>query len=186
MIGLYAITNTVTNKSYVGSSCNIKSRFSSHKAALNNGYHHNSYLLRAWKKYGTAAFKFKILKICQTEGEATELEQAFLQCFYGDALYNLKNEALGVGSGRSHPNKGKALTTEHKQKISRTMKGMKQKQHTADDIKKISQNRSRYIVTTPEGVFYGFANAGKFYGISEVAAKKRCKISKFQWIYENK
>jgi len=184
MIGLYTIVNLHNRKAYVGSSCNVGNRFTQHKTMLNGKYHPNRHLMSAWEKYGADSFDFKVLKICDTEQDAGELEQKFLECFYGTSLYNLKNEAFGVGSGKSHPNKGKPLTEEHKQKISSTMKGMEQKPHTEQTVQKISKNRARYIVTTPDGQFYGFASAGKHYGISEVAAKKRCRILKFNWSYE--
>ena len=184
MIGLYTITHIPTRRAYVGSSVDICKRFVTHRSMLKNNYHHSSYLQNAWNKYGKQEFEFKQIATCKDHQEAMELEQAFLECYCNDGLFNIKNEAFGVGSGKSHPNKGKPLTEEHKQKISSTMKGMEQKPHTEQTVQKISKNRARYIVTTPDGQFYGFASAGKHYGISEVAAKKRCKILKFNWSYE--
>lgn len=185
MIGVYEIVNLKNNKRYIGSSTNLNKRFRDHRRGLITKKHRNKHLMNAWYKYGESAFVFRILQLCETAKEAAELEQELLDRFFGEQLYNIKNAAFGVGSGVCHPNKGKPLTEEHKRKISNTMKGMIQKTHTKETLKTLSRNRSLYKVTTPDGVFYGFANAGRFYGISEVAAKKRCKIPKFNWSYES-
>ena len=39
--GIYKITNTITNESYIGKSSNIEKRFESHKQDLEDGTHHN-------------------------------------------------------------------------------------------------------------------------------------------------
>lgn len=43
MIGIYKITNTADNRSYIGKSKDIKTRFRKHKYRLNKGIHHNPY-----------------------------------------------------------------------------------------------------------------------------------------------
>ncbi len=184
MIGVYAIVNRHNGKRYIGSSRDISKRILQHKSAIKNDRHHNQYLTRAWRKYGSDAFEFVVLQQCETEQDAWKAEQELLDCFWGDQLYNAKNDAFGVGHGDVHPNKGVPLSDEHKRKISQTMKGMVQHPQSSETRAIISRKRSQYRVTTPEGAFYGFANAGKFYGISEVAAKKRCRIQRFRWSYE--
>ena len=124
MIGLYAITHKASNKAYVGSSHNVERRIRTHKSKLSKGYHHNKHLQNAWVKYGEKSFDIKVIAICKDEKESAELEQAFLDCFYFDNLYNFKNAAFGVGSGKSHPNKGKPLSEEHKRKVSIALKGI--------------------------------------------------------------
>lgn len=60
--GIYIIENIVDKKKYVGSAKNFKKRWYTHKYALNNNTHDNSYLQKAWNKYGANNFNFKILE----------------------------------------------------------------------------------------------------------------------------
>lgn len=105
MMGLYAIVNTINNKAYVGSSTNFKRRFKDHLVDLRKNKHHCSYLQNAWNKYGEGSFRFKVLVKVDTHVEAKEIEQAFLDCFYNNNLYNTKNTSVGFSSGESHPSK---------------------------------------------------------------------------------
>ena len=179
MIGLYAIKHIASNKAYVGSSHNVENRISTHKSKLSNNTHHNKHLQNSWNKYGKDSFESKIIAICKDEKESAELEQAFLDCFYYDNLYNLKNMAFGVGSGKHHPNKGKPLSFEHKLKVSIALKG-KGRPHTEETKKKLRIIKMKYFVHTPDGIFNGMADAASFYNISDVAIKKRCK-TKSDW-----
>ena len=62
--GIYFIINTINNKKYVGSSCNIIKRFQHHKYYLTNNSHNNPILQRAWNKYGADNFVFLIIEKC--------------------------------------------------------------------------------------------------------------------------
>ena len=58
--GIYSIT--INNKTYVGSSTNVKRRLIQHKSDLNNNRHVNIYLQRAYNKYNE--FNTSILEYC--------------------------------------------------------------------------------------------------------------------------
>lgn len=75
--GIYKITETVKGRVYVGSGVDIENRWSHHRATLNNNEHHNSYLQRAWLKYGPEGFTFEIIETCATE-ELTNREQFWM------------------------------------------------------------------------------------------------------------
>lgn len=60
--GIYKIACTTNHKVYVGSSTDIRRRWNSHRGKLRRGTHENSYLQRAWKKYGESAFVFSVLE----------------------------------------------------------------------------------------------------------------------------
>lgn len=62
--GVYCITNIVSNKIYVGSSCNIYNRFKAHKASLKRSKHHNNHLQKSWNANGEQSFIFVILELC--------------------------------------------------------------------------------------------------------------------------
>lgn len=63
--GIYCIENTITHKRYIGLSCDIDQRWCVHRWELNQNVHVNSYLQRAWNKYGPEAFEFAILEECE-------------------------------------------------------------------------------------------------------------------------
>lgn len=62
--GVYEILNTVNGKRYVGSTVNMKKRWSTHRRKLRAGGHHSQALQRAWNKYGEESFKFKPILTC--------------------------------------------------------------------------------------------------------------------------
>ena len=75
VIGIYKITNILDKKCYIGSSVNVKKRFSEHRRDLNKNSHHSYHLQRAWNKYGESQFQFQILEICINESALIEKEQ---------------------------------------------------------------------------------------------------------------
>ena len=99
MIGLYAIRHLESGKAYFGSSVDIKRRFKEHRTGLKFGKHHCKYLQNSWNKHGEEKFEFIVLKEVSTHFEAKEIEQAFLDIFFDDGLYNSNNKATGFASG---------------------------------------------------------------------------------------
>jgi len=135
MIGLYAIQNVVSGKAYVGSSVNVKNRQKRHFRMLQINIHHCTTLQRAWNKYGEKSFVFKFIGNASTSKEVRELEQAFLECYFGKELYNIKCSAIGFPAGESHPAKSpdwhqkhilKTTTQEQRnEKFGKSSKGIK-------------------------------------------------------------
>jgi group I intron endonuclease len=62
--GIYWIKNITNDHIYIGSSCNIYSRWYWHKNSLRRNSHHSMYLQRAWNKFGEENFIFEILITC--------------------------------------------------------------------------------------------------------------------------
>src|SRR5215216_6770850 len=60
--GIYQIRCIPTGKIYVGSAVNLRKRQRDHINSLRRGNHENTYLQRAWNKYGEANFDFTILE----------------------------------------------------------------------------------------------------------------------------
>lgn len=77
MIGIYAITNLVNNKKYIGQAVDIEDRWKDHIRDLNNNKHHNPPLQNAWNKYGMDNFSFSILCECDVE-ELNKLEIEYI------------------------------------------------------------------------------------------------------------
>lgn len=60
--GVYVIEQVGTDRCYVGSSRNMRTRWAAHRKLLGRGRHHSSYLQHAWSKHGEAAFRFGVLR----------------------------------------------------------------------------------------------------------------------------
>ena len=69
--GIYTIT-TPNGSVYVGSSCNIKLRWSGHKSRLRYNKHHSQRLQAAWNKHGSN-LKFEI--VCECEPKDLEVKE---------------------------------------------------------------------------------------------------------------
>ena len=61
IVGIYCITNKITNKIYIGSTIDINRRWKEHKKELSKNKHHNLYLQNSFNKYGHKNFNFHIL-----------------------------------------------------------------------------------------------------------------------------
>lgn len=92
MIGVYAIVNIAAHKAYVGSSKNVKKRFSCHASFLKRGKHHCPHLQSSFSLHGEKKFQFRVLAECATREEAQALEQAMLDIWHDD-FYNASKRA---------------------------------------------------------------------------------------------
>lgn len=99
---VYKIYNKINRKIYIGSSINIKKRFSDHKNKLKKNKHHNNHLQNAWNKYGNRNFEFKIIEICD---KTLRLQK---EQFYLDNInpeYNIALSSSAPMEGRKHSKK---------------------------------------------------------------------------------
>jgi len=64
--GVYLITDTISAKTYVGSSKNIKSRAIGHFSKMNTGHVHAPYtsFTKTFEAYGASAFTVEVIEIC--------------------------------------------------------------------------------------------------------------------------
>lgn len=155
--GVYCYTNRVNGKVYVGSAAiSLKTRFKSHRNRLKANQHDNSYLQRAYNKYGSRSFCFSILERCEPS-ECVQREQYWidsLQACRRDKGYNLAPTA-GSMLGFRHNN-------EERQKISKgTKKAMERPEvrekllagharRTADQSWRIKMSKTLRANLTPE------------------------------------
>lgn len=91
MVGIYAIVNKVNGRMYIGSSTNMKKRWSRHRCLLVKNEHHCKYLQNAWNKYGADSFEFQELELCE-EQELLEAEQRWLD--FTEDCYNINKSAF--------------------------------------------------------------------------------------------
>lgn len=150
--GIYKIQNLVDSKVYIGASIHIEERFNQHLNELRKGIHANSYLQRAFNKYGESNFEFSIVEECERE----DLQSAEIRILHGyggyksETTYNLR-EAGRVCSGEDNPNFGKHWSEDWRKQQSDRMKirfsdpanhPMYGKHHSPETIEKISQSHT--------------------------------------------
>jgi len=135
---IYLITNTFTNKKYVGKTIQkVENRFQQH---IRYSKKHNTKLSNAIKKYGKNTFIVEILETCNTEKDLNEREVYWISKILPE--YNMTLGGEGAACGENHPFYGKNLTNEHKQKISLSLTGTKKEKMLDNQKHKISQSLS--------------------------------------------
>lgn len=92
--GIYAITNKLNGKVYIGSSKNIEKRIASHKALLKSGKSESPKLQKAWIEHGADAFEFSILREIEESISLVEIEQEFIVQYKAWQDYNTRNSYL--------------------------------------------------------------------------------------------
>jgi group I intron endonuclease len=106
IIGVYKITNKITNKYYIGYAKDIYKRFNEHRNTLKNGNHQNIILQRSYNKYTLDAFIFEILHIFDNIENAKIKELEYLQTLkIRPMLYNLHYNNSGGDILTNHPDK---------------------------------------------------------------------------------
>lgn len=78
--GIYKITNTINNKSYIGSSVDVYQRGCMYKHLIKRKSLHNKHLQSAVEKYGYDNFTFELLDRCEKGASIFDLHQ--LEQFY--------------------------------------------------------------------------------------------------------
>jgi group I intron endonuclease len=139
MVGIYGIKNLITGRIYVGSSNNIKGRWSYHKNYLRNNKHDSLYLQNSWNKHGEKAFKFFIIEECSEE-LLFEKEQFWFNYYKENGLVYNQREII-------ESNKGVKCSEETKRKISESHRGkywgernpFYGKKHSEETKRKISE-----------------------------------------------
>lgn len=126
--GIYGIKNTTTGKLYVGSSVNIKNRWTAHRNYLKNNKHHNGHLQRSYNKHGPEKFEFFVIEHIKDKDTLVQREQYYIDKYNFDSLYNDCPNAVSP--------LGRVLSEEHKNKISNSLKGRKKSEETKKRLSK--------------------------------------------------
>lgn len=130
--GVYQITNKITGEIYIGSSINIKERWSHHRRKISR----NPLLYKAFDEYGMINFEFIVLKECN-ESELKFLEQMYINNL--NPKYNIAKSAyssIGVELGEetrmkmSIAGKGRIQTPEARENIRLSWARRKEEKNT--------------------------------------------------------
>ena len=78
IIGIYRITNTITNDFYIGSSKNVKKRWANHKCQSRWNEQPNNPMYIDMRKYGIDKFEFEILAEVEPDS-LKKVEQEFIE-----------------------------------------------------------------------------------------------------------
>lgn len=138
-VGVYQILNLTNNKCYIGSSANgLDKRWTNHQSLLANSLHHSCKLQRAWNKYGSDIFSFKILEECPPE-QCIEREQYYLDTLLFANCNDFRFDRLGYNICRQARSRlGLKLSSEHKTKIRASRQGQKHSEETKIKMSKAS------------------------------------------------
>lgn len=124
--GIYSIRNKANGKLYVGSTVDFASRWASHRCQLRKGTHDNSYLQRAWVKYGEDAFEFAVLMECPEEDLTVVEERLIQETRAGTREHGYNLDTFIQGRKEASP--------ETRAKISAALKGRKLSEETKAKI----------------------------------------------------
>lgn len=112
--GIYSFLCLANSKRYIGQSKNLKKRQQTHMSELKNNRHFNSYLQKAYNKYGKEQFQWEVLEYCNI-GNLNERE------IYWINYYNSFKEGFNMTEGGAE-NRIYFRTEELKENLSKTLK----------------------------------------------------------------
>lgn len=166
---VYLITNTITEKWYVGKTGNtVWDRWTDHKSNARRGV--NTYLYRSIRKHGEENFRVQTVATIDSEDEANNLERLWillLKSYDENFGYNLTfggdgvrvTEATRAKLSRSHT--GKKLSEETRARLSASLKGRKLSpehvQKISDRCKGVplSEEHKKKLSEDKQGVYVG-------------------------------
>ena len=148
-IGIYKITNLINGKTYIGQTVNFRKRKRNHLNYLRNDSHHNSYLQRAFNKYGEKNFCIQFLEHCSID-KLDDLECKYIELYQSMVNqngYNLltggqtyRTFSLEVRRKMSESRKNYKMTKEHCLNISKGRKGIRMPKESIERIKETKRN----------------------------------------------
>ncbi len=140
---VYRILCKTNSKFYIGSTIDFNKRSKEHFRHLRNGYHSNSYLQRAYDKYGFGSFEITILEVVERNDLLIKTEQLWIdktRCYIRNIGFNLSPTAYATTGYKyteeQRNNCGAWKRPESmKRKLSEYRTGRKHKQETIDKYK---------------------------------------------------
>lgn len=159
--GIYKIYCDGNDRSYIGSSVNVRKRKNSHLCELRNNKHPNDYLQNSFNRYGEDSFTFSLILECKPELLLIkEEEQIKIYDTYKDG-FNLIETPTKNLLGYKHTDKNKARMSEIAKKRGRNsgslseeqVKEMRQKFFDGHRISSLSKHYETHRKTVRECVY---------------------------------
>jgi group I intron endonuclease len=116
--GIYKITNTVSGKIYVGCASDVRTRINGHLYDLRKEKHKNSYLQKAWIKYGEEVFIFETIEECS-------IDNLHVREHYWVNELKCLDRSIGYNIKPTDPNSCSIHSEETKEKLRQANKGRK-------------------------------------------------------------
>lgn len=143
--GVYTITCKASGRRYVGSSTHVRSRWQTHRSALNLGKHSLLLLQSDWDEHGANAFEFRLVATVRDKDARLATEQALIDQFEAATRgYNRSPTArdnTGIKLSPEHrlaisdANKGTPKTPEHRAKLSAAHKALWDGREVTDEYR---------------------------------------------------
>ena len=113
--GVYEIS-LGTSYRYIGSTKNLKKRFSQHRSKLISNIHHNQSMQNDFNSYGLDLFKFNILKQTDDQNSALKMEGEKISEYYysGRDLYNKTLDGMGIKNPKEPSNQSNTKLIDRK------------------------------------------------------------------------
>jgi group I intron endonuclease len=191
---IYKIVNNIDGKLYIGKTNNPTRRKRRHFSELRTGKHSNSYLQRAWDKYGEKSFEFILIESDESLDEILRKE-IFWITFYGSIDpakgYNLtsggEDNKLSELSLKklSASLTGRTLSPEHRLKIGEANKGKIVSLDTRAKITKKSKERyEQGLMPYLKPTFYSGEDHGMYGKTHTSEVKKQLSLARLGKTYE--
>lgn len=167
--GIYQILNRITQKRYIGYASNIRARLKGHGSDLNKKQHPNSYLQKAWLKYGESNFIFSVIEECPKDVLCL-MEDYWVKIlkttdeYFG---YNIKQTDPNGKAGQAEStkeklrliNKGKKpsdLCIARRKKIQMSKEGRERQIESLKKVDwfKLRENKRKKVIDTTTGIIY--------------------------------
>lgn len=145
--GIYKITCTANGRFYIGSTDNLRRRWSVHRRELRGQYHHSIHLQRAYNKYGEASLVFEIIELVMPWA-LMDREDYWIGKLkpFGDVGFNLSLRANAPMQGRKHSPEAKAkIGAAAKGNLNRAGKKQSKEEIELRSIKLRGKTRSKEI-----------------------------------------
>jgi group I intron endonuclease len=112
--GIYRITNQINGRFYIGSTCQFKVRWATHRRELLKGDHYNAFLQNDFNKCGADAFVVEVLEVIPDRDSRLCAEGTLIRQHFGDGCYNLEPEVGPHYPVNSRPRKPHTEATKEK------------------------------------------------------------------------
>jgi group I intron endonuclease len=147
--GIYKITSITSGKIYIGCASNVRTRINGHLYNLRKDKHNNSYLQKAWAKYGEENFIFEMIEKC-------DISDLHAREHYWVNELNSLNRSTGYNLKPTDPNGCSIHSEATIEKLRQANKGKKPSQACIEALKQrtLSPEHKELLKKSREGINY--------------------------------